>query len=324
MITKCEKREEWKEKRGAEFLQSWEWGDFQVASGFPAWRLKIEEGGETYYLQGLEKKLCPGCSYLYFPRCHLSDSVLEGVCDFLNEEDFSFARFEPVSPVRQTRYDIELVENRQPKDTWVIKFAGLSLEDILPKMHSKTRYNLRLAERNGITVKEEKNSEIFWVLMSDTAKKHGFKSYSKEYYEKMLELKMTRQITAYVGDRPLVSNILIFFGDTVTYLHGGSAENEKKLRAPFLLQWEGIKMAMQANAKEYDFWGIAPSEDPTTSSTECYNGFCWQSGHKWGGITRFKCGFPGQIKSYPQAFDAVLKRGRYAGYSLVKNFYGKK
>ncbi len=65
----------------------------------------------------------------------------------------------------------------------------------------------------------------------------------------------------YEGDI-LCANMMIFYGDTCTYLHGGSSEKHKNIMAPHLLQWEMIKLAKEKGYKYYDFWGIDEKKWP--------------------------------------------------------------
>jgi lipid II:glycine glycyltransferase (peptidoglycan interpeptide bridge formation enzyme) len=60
--------------------------------------------------------------------------------------------------------------------------------------------------------------------------------------------------------------------------------------------WEAIIDAKEKGCTIFDFWGIAPTDDPN---------------HKWSGITTFKKGFGGQIISNMHAYDYPIKKSLY-------------
>jgi lipid II:glycine glycyltransferase (peptidoglycan interpeptide bridge formation enzyme) len=220
--------------------------------------------------------------------------------------------------------DLILTKNRQIQQT-IILDLNKSEEDILTVMHSKTRYNIRLAEKKGVEIKLEKNVDIFWKLNSETIKRDRFKSHAKEYYEEMLTLDNVYQLIAYHEGEPIAANILIYFGDTLTYLHGTSASKKRNLMAPYLLQWEGIKLAKKLDCNFYDFWGVAPKAENTEKiQTSCFHNFCWPINHALSGVTRFKAGFGGQYVEYSQAFDIITKPWKYKIYILIRKLRGLK
>lgn len=140
------------------------------------------------------------------------------------------------------------------------------------------------------------------------------------------------QLTAYVGDEAIASNILIHFGDMVTYLHGASSDKHRNLMAPYLLQWQGFLLAKKLGAINYDFGGVSPelvqfSPEPSrraelkegeSKTITCYHNYCWEATHKWTGITRFKAGFGGAGKKYPQAIEVAFKPFLYKIFQLLK------
>ncbi|MFA4831367.1 MAG: peptidoglycan bridge formation glycyltransferase FemA/FemB family protein [Patescibacteria group bacterium] len=317
-------------QNGAEFLQSWEWGEFQNNAGKEALRLQVvEDGLVKAQFQGFAHKLPFGFKYLYVPRADFKNLKLETgnwkleALRYLREKDFTFMRLEPSSPISSFKFLISPAQNRQPQTTLVIDISSPE-EKILQEMHPKTRYNIRLAEKKAVAVKKEKDSAVFWQLNEETKKRDGFRSHDKMYYQKMLELPNVFQLTAYLENKPIASNICVYFGDTFTYLHGASANAHRNLMAPYLLQWEGMKLAKSLSCKYYDFWGISPSikcqrpGDGGKQPETCFHGLCWRADHQWIGVTRFKAGFGGFVKEYPKAVDVVFKKAGYKLYQLVR------
>ena len=183
-------------------------------------------------------------------------------------------------------------------------------------MHSKTRYNIKLSERKGVKIKQEKNIDIFWELNKETTNRDGFKSHDKKYYEKMLGSNIIHQFTAYMDDAPIASNICVGFRDTFTYLHGTSGNCHRSLMAPYLLQSKQIEYAKENNFTKYDFWGIAPKNEGKLQTI--FHDLSWDLDNKWTGITRFKAGFGGERKNYPNGLEIVLNPTKYKLYKLAK------
>ena len=96
----------------------------------------------------------------------------------------------------------------------------------------------------------------------------------------------------------IAANLVNFYGDTATYLHGSSSSKNRQVMAPHLLQWEQIKEAKNRGMKYYDFWGF--DED------------------KWPGVSRFKKGFGGEIVEYAGAYDLIWNKLWYQLYNLAK------
>lgn len=320
IIQKCEDKKTWNDylflRKQAEFLQSFEWGEFQDRVGNKPIRLQCVENGQVIgQVQGFEQNLFPFVKFIYLPKI---DNCLE-VLDYLQKSGYFFARIEPIEDLKfSDKYSIFNVQNRQPKDTVVLNVSP-NEEELLAGMHAKTRYNIKLAEKKGVVIKEEKNVDVFWKLNEETFARDKFKSHDREYYKKMLQMENCYQLTAYVGDEAIASNILIHFGDMMTYLHGASSDKHRNLMAPYLLQWQGFLLAKKLGAVNYDFGGVSPEmKEGETKTFTCYHNYCWDATHKWTGITRFKAGFGGAGKKYPQAIEVVLKPLLYKIFQSIK------
>lgn len=316
--------DEWLPSFGeASFLQSFDWGEFQTQVGNKPFRIKVEDNNQVIgQMQGFEHKLGLGMKYLYVPRFQISDLGLQAVIDFLNNKGYMFTRLEPMDdsiPICNLKSKINNENNRQPKHTLILDLTK-SEETLLDEMHSKTRYNIRLAERKGVEIRQEKDMDIFWKLNEETTGRDKFKSHDKRYYKKMLESNFSYQLIGYFENRPIASNILIKFGKTITYLHGASSSADRNLMAPYLLQWEGVRLGKELGCKHYDFWGVADKTSGTdkTTQTSSFHGYAWDVNDRLTGVTRFKAGFGGEAVSYPGAFDVVLKPFQYKVYKLAK------
>ncbi len=208
------------------------------------------------------------------------------------------------------KYSIQKApHNMQPKENFIIDIA-LSEEELLARMKSKTRYNIRLAKRKGVEIlvtREQKYIDKFIDLVEQTAKRKGISFHDKEHYQQMFqnipEDILQLYVAKYKGEVVAV-NIISFYGGIATYLHGATADKFRNVMAPFLLQWQAILDAKKRGIKYYDFGGVF------TESVD--------AGKR--GITRFKLGFSPKTQPYQTAgsYDIVLNKPKYWMYKILQ------
>ncbi len=301
-IREISKKEDWKPE-STEFLQSWEWGEFQAGVGNRPVRSEVDGS----YVQGFEHRLPMNLKYLYIPRAGISNHKM--VNSFLRTKGYVFARVEPVEAMGE----VSFTRCRQPQHTLILDLTKTE-EALFSKMHSKTRYNIRLAGKKGVEIREGKNVDWFWDLNIQTKVRNEFRTQGKEYYKNMLEMPTTHQLTAFYEDKPVASQIYIAHGGTCTYLHGASSNEHRNIMAPYLLQWHSIQFAKKFGNAQYDFWGVAaPMENGKTFHT-----YSWNESDKLSNVTRYKAGFGGVGKSYPDAYEIPLKKVLYTLFQFAK------
>lgn len=296
----------------AQFLQSWEWGVFQQAPDKQVWRWRDASTGSVG--QAFLQQLPGGFSYIYAPRLTHSEGndFFQQSLEFLREKAREvgavFVRLEPTQ--LPEKLSLRPVESMQPADTMLVNVRQ-GEQQLLLDMKPKTRYNIRLAQRKGVTVTtgvNEKSIRDFLQLMKQTESRHDLSAHGSKYYEKLLRLipqepaspaeSYVTLLSAQSGGRTLAAHLLIGFGDTLTYLFGASSDQDKNLMAPYLLQWEAIRLAASHHYTYYDFFGIAPESTDAKPGAE-------KRRAKWAGISRFKVSFGGEKQHYPGAFDLV-------------------
>jgi lipid II:glycine glycyltransferase (peptidoglycan interpeptide bridge formation enzyme) len=194
----------------------------------------------------------------------------------------------------------------QPYRT-VIVDLNLSEEDLLSRMHHKTRYNIKVADKHGLTVKLSSEVDAFWKLLEKTSKRDKFYSHTKGYYKKLLdtfngarELK-TELLLAYYENKPVAGAIVLRYGDTGYYLHGASDHESRAVMAPYALHWNIMAHLKESGLHYYDLWGI--------------------DARRWPGVTRFKLGWDGDMKEYPGSFDLVISKFWYFIYNLARKIH---
>lgn len=216
-----------------------------------------------------------------------------------------FVRIEPAAEVPWSRRTLD----DDPRATTVVDLAR-SEEDMLAAMHPKTRYNIRLAERHGLRFRFAGASElpVFQRLLAETARRDGFRVHRPNHYAAIMRVHQEPDYEARLGlveleGELMAGSLMVACQGTVTYLHGVSSRANRELMAPYLLHWAAMQAFKREGARQYDFWGVEPSDGSLPG---------------WAGFTRFKLGFGGERYEYPGTFDVVLGRGGYALYRTAR------
>lgn len=201
----------------------------------------------------------------------------------------------------------------QPPRTIVIDITH-SEREILFAMHQKTRYNIRLAGRKGVVVREAAQDDVlaFNVLMQVTAARDGFEMHSPDYYKACFDLFVPggrARLFVAETDGQIVAGLFAFAqGQRAWYFYGAS-DNEFRERMPnHAVQWQAIRWAMSIGCREYDLWGV-PDEDETALEAQYLN----RSDGLWG-VYRFKRGFGGRVTRFAGALDRVYNPLLYRVY----------
>jgi len=301
-----------------DFISSWGWGNFQKTYGSRVVRWGFFDGNACLgVIYGIEQSVPFLGKFVYFPHCSARCLPQEFIL-YLKKIGYFMIRVEPTGRFACPVGEVCLpTKNRQPRQSLIFSLLGDEAE-LLARMHEKTRYNIRLAARKGVSVKESRDIDVFFALNEITTKRDGFKSHDKKYYEMMLANPQVKLFVAEFQGKPLAMAIGIIFGKTFVYLHGASSDQERNLMAPYLLQWEMMRYARTQGCINYDFWGVAPQFAAETAGALCFHNFCYDTHHSWAGVTRFKAGFGGNYVEYPEAFEIVLRSFRYKLFSVLK------
>lgn len=169
----------------------------------------------------------------------------------------------------------------QPRYVFRLDIKGKTEDEILAGFKQKWRYNIRLAIKKGVIVKEGTREDLkdFHRIMVETGARDGFIIRPLEYFEKMYDClgpKHMKVLMAYYEDKPISGVIPIFYGNKTWYLYGASSNEHRNLMPNYLLQWEMIKLAIKRQDDIYDFRGVSGVVDKS---------------HPQYGLYRFKQGF---------------------------------
>ena len=181
-----------------------------------------------------------------------------------------------------------------------------SEEDLLAAMKQKTRYNIRLAVRKGVRVRQGDPDELpmLYKMYAETAVRDGFVIRHEGYYlntwRLFLEAGMAEILIAEVEEQPIAALILFHFNGTARYMFGMSTQNARELMPNYLLQWEAMRLARQLGCHSYDMWGAPDIFDESDSM--------------WG-VYRFKEGFNGTTTRTIGAWDYAPRPWLYRRYT---------
>ncbi len=196
----------------------------------------------------------------------------------------------------------------QPPSTVIVPLVGD--EAMLEAMKPKTRYNIRLAERKGVTIRRAAVDEFdaWYTMYRETATRDRISLHAAEYYRAQFELADDQvEVTLYFaehGNDLLAGIVVARCGKRATYLYGASSNEKRNLMPAYLLQWRAMRDARAAGCGEYDLFGIPPADDPK---------------HPMYGLYRFKTGFGGLIVHRYGALDFAYRRFLYGGYRAAEN-----
>ncbi|MDT8305985.1 MAG: peptidoglycan bridge formation glycyltransferase FemA/FemB family protein [Anaerolineae bacterium] len=200
----------------------------------------------------------------------------------------------------------------QPPRTMVVDLRP-DEEEILQNMKQKTRYNVRLASRKGVSVRQGTAADLstFNGLMEITSERDSFGVHEPAYYRAAYELFAPEQAALFLAeyeDRPLAAIMVFAHGTQAAYLYGASSNEERQRMPAYALQWEAMRWAKARGCTEYDLWGVPdyPEEELEARFTERSDGL-------WG-VYRFKRGFGGELMRTVGAADRVYSRLLYRLY----------
>ncbi|MBN1811282.1 MAG: peptidoglycan bridge formation glycyltransferase FemA/FemB family protein [Anaerolineae bacterium] len=204
----------------------------------------------------------------------------------------------------------------QPRRTIVVDIAP-GEDTILAAMKQKTRYNVRLASRKGVTAREATEADLpaFHALMAATGERDAFGVHTPAYYEAayrlFVPLGWARLLLAEVEEEAVAAVMVFALPPRSWYFYGASSDAHREKMPAYLLQWEAIRWAKSLGCITYDLYGV-PDQDEEPLEAQ----FTQRSDGLWG-VYRFKRGFGGKLVRSVGAWDRVYAPLRYHLYRLL-------
>lgn len=324
-------------------LQTSEWADLKAEVGWKCIQRTWEENTRVVAGASILKRtfrlggVGPQAAVLYIPRGPLLDwsnqplveKVITDLEKFCAQEKAIFIKLDAEIPLgtgipgsgsfeenltgtktshllSQRGWSIS-PEQIQFKNTMLIDLTA-GEDELLAQMKQKTRYNVRLAQKNGVKVRQAGVDEldVLYQMYAETSVRDGFVIRGREYYldvwNRFMAARKAHPLVAEVDGQIIAGLVLFAFGSRAWYLHGMSTQNHREKMPNYLLQWEAMRLAKSLGCTTYDLWG-APDE--FTAEDRMF------------GVFRFKEGLGASVARTPGAWDYVSNKPHYFAYMKV-------
>ncbi len=316
-------------------LQSWEWGEVKKSTAWKPYRLVIEnENQEILAAVSLLKRDIPVIkkSIFYAPRGPAVDFedqelflfLMDSIKDLAKKENVIFLKIDP---------DIAEEEYKNILDKYGFKHLGTgknfegiqpnfvmrldikpSEEELMKSFHSKTRYNIKLAKKRKVEIKEncvKEDLKEFYDILKVTASRDKFLirsySYFETIWEELVEKGLAKLFMAYYDGQPISGTLVFIFGDKAWYIYGASDNKHRRNMPNYLLQWHMILWSKAKGCNMYDFRGVSGDISP---ENPLY------------GLYRFKKGFKPDLVELIGEYDLVYSKLYYLMWNTLEPLYG--
>lgn len=304
-------------------MQSWQWGQVRQEHGVDLVRFAVFNGPKIVQVFQMTFHKIPFTPYTigYLPRSSLFDTeVLQFIQQLAMEKKAIFVKCEPyeeknsqndmqIDRLLQTRSIRKSPHGLFPNWTQVIDLQKTE-EQLFALLKQKTRYNIKLAQKKGVSVTEETNDggfAQFITLYFETCRRQGYHGHTKQYHKtlyKLLNKSIAHILIAAYEGIPLSAYELFLFNGILYYPYGGSSVIHRNLMASNLLMWEAIRFGIKHKAKKFDLWGSLPPDSLDSRDT-------------WAGFSRFKEGYGTKYVEFVGSYDIIMDPALYHLYNTA-------
>ncbi len=298
-------------------LQSWEWGEFRTRMGIDVVRLGIYKNNILTNGMQITFHRIPYTPFTvgYIPKGPLptGDMVME-LKKLGKQKNAIYIQLEP--NVQEGSNEIKVSDSLLPshhpmftKHTFCIDCTQ-SEELLLKAMHSKTRYNIKLALKHGVNIAQDNSPvafEAYKKLSDETTARQGFYAHNHTYQKTVWEVLHAAGIatifTATYNKKILAAWMLFVWKDKIYYPYGASSREHREVMAPTLLLWEIVKWAKAQKYTTFDLWGALGPEPDIQDP--------------WYGFHKFKQGFNPKLITFIGSYDLVIQPIVYKFFVLA-------
>ena len=304
-------------------LQSWIWGELKGGRGWSPLRFlwyvdgRAVAAAQLLIIERGRVRLgyIPKGPVLDWADATLVTEVLASLTTFARDRGLLLLKIDPDVPANTEAG--RTIGTRLMQQGWHASFEQIQLrntmvmdlrpdlDQLMKQMKPKWRYNIQLAVRRGVTIREATSDDwpLLWEMYAETAARDGFVIRERPYYlgvwEQFVRAGMSWSLVAEVHGQPVAMAIAFYYGACVWYMYGASRALHRHQMPNHLLQWEIIRRAKAAGCTCYDLWG-APDRLDTSDP-------------RWG-LFRFKEGFGAVFVPHIGAYD-------YTPHQLLYRFY---
>ena len=302
------------------FLQSWQWGEFQIKSWKDIVRYGIFENKKLIWVMQIIKVRAKRGSYLFIPHWplinwdffNILEKILPKLKDFAKKENFDFIRFNSAVENRIENKNnftklgfINAPMHEHAEDTNLLDLTK-SKEELLQNIKKKDRYYINRAIKEWVKVikgNTDKQKEILIKMHLEHSKKVWYHPFSEKFINYLYEIFGDNITTISTQFEWKIESILmtIRFWKTCVYYIAASDIINHKFSPNYLCQWEAIKQAKSDWCTTYNFWGVSPD---------------WNPKHPIAWVTKFKRKFAWYDYSLLHAQDLALSPKYYLNWII--------
>ncbi len=291
--------------------QSSAWAEFRRSQGLTVIQLgifsnnKLKQAWQIFVHPLPNIPLLKNKTILYCPKGPLPDAkIISATRDYAKKHNAIFVKFEPQhldSP--QSQHQLKNLGLKPGRSLYTPYNFLIDLtksdDQLLADMKPKTRYNLKLAQKRGVTVIEDNSPaayESFLQLTAETTHRQKFYAHTENYHRLLWQTLQPRGIAhllvAKYQSQILTTWILFKWKNTLYYPYGASSRLHPEVMANHFVMWSAIQLGKQLGCTQFDLWGTAGSSPKPTD--------------RWYGFHHFKHGFNPHLVKYVGTYDLII------------------
>lgn len=290
--------------KGTSFMQDLSWG--KVKNNWTQEAVYLKEDGKITATMMLLVQKLPHMNQtmIYSPRgpvCDVYDidtvnKLVEEVKPIAKKYNSFALKFDP-----QVLYDKKLDELYinagyktsgykpspdnliQPSHNMVLKIEGKTEEELMKNFAEKTRYNIRLSKRKGVTVRYSRSIEdlkTFYNIYKITTERDRIGCRDYDYFVRMLDAYDETKLRIYIAEfegEALSAAIATNVGGELFYVYGASSNVKRNYMPNYAMQMEMIRWGLETGCYIYNFGGVL-NLSPDNGLYKFKVGFCKEEG----------------------------------------------